>query len=252
MILEPTMPNLRRLSLPVLALAAVLSVGCTSEDQLRRVEQEVGDLKLEVFKLRQQVEDGNKLAATEHKSAEEARDQDRRFQADLQENLRQLKDTTRVLNNRMGDMRRAGSRPIVIETPGETPAAAVQAAEDERAFNAAVLDYNRGNYSLAAEGLKLFLKNYPQSAKRPDALFFLGLCFYNQKMFDQAQSSFERIIKDHAASPQFLPAKLKRGQCLLKQGLKPAAVKAFKELVDGFPDTPEARTAQQELSDLGL
>ena len=77
-------------------LAAILAVGCSSEDQLRRVEQEVGDLKLEVFKLRQQVEDGNKLAATEHKSAEEAREQDRRFQADLQENLRQLKDTTRV------------------------------------------------------------------------------------------------------------------------------------------------------------
>ena len=247
------MPILRRLSLPVLALAAALSVGCSSEDQLRRVEQEVGDLKLEIFKLRQQVEDGNKAAATERKAAEEGRDQDRRFQADLQENLRQLKDTTRVLNNRVGDMRRAGGRPIVIETPaGESPAAAAQAAEDERAFNATQMDYNRGNYSLAAEGLKLFLKNYPQSARRPDALFFLGLCFYNQKMFDQAQASFERIIKDHAASPQFLPAKLKRAQCLLKQGLKPAAVKAFKELVDGFPDTAEARTAQQELSDLGL
>jgi len=245
------MLTLRRLSIPVLALAAALSVGCSSEDQLRRVEQEVGDLKLEVFKLRQQVEDGNKAATTEQKASEEARGQDRRFQADLQETLRQLQDTTRVLNNRMGDMRRGSSRPVVIETPGQGPVA-VQSSEDERAYNAAVLDYNRGNYSLAAEGLQLFLKNYPQSAKRPDALFFLGLCFYNQKMFDQAQSSFERIIKDHAASPQFLPAKLKRGQCLLKQGLKPAAVKAFRELVDGFPDTPEAHTAQQELSDLGL
>ncbi len=245
------MPILRRLSIPVLALVAALSVGCTSEDQLHRVEQEVGDLKLEVFKLRQQVEDGNKAASTEQKAAEESRGQDRRFQADLQETLRQLQDTTRVLNNRMGDMRRGATRPIVVEIPGEPPVT-VPSPEDERAFNAAVLDYNRGNYSLAAEGLKLFLKNYPQSAKRPDALFFLGLCFYNQHMYDQAQAAFERIIKDHAASPQFLAAKLKRGQCLLKQGFKPAAVKAFRELVDGFPDSPEAHTAQQELSDLGL
>ena len=63
---------------------------------------------------------------------------------------------------------------------------------------------------------------------------------------------FDRIIKEHAASPQFLPARLKRAQCLLKQGLKPAALKAFRELVDGFPGSAEARTAQQELSDLGL
>ena len=245
------MPILRRLSVPVLALLAVFSVGCSSQDQLRQVEQEVGDLKLEVFKLRQQVEDGNKAASTEQTAAKEARGQDRRFQADLQETLRHLQESTRVLNNRMSDMRHGTSRPIVVETPGEPPVM-VQTAEDQRAFNAAVLDYNRGNYSLSAEGLKLFLKNYPQSAKRPDALFFLGLSFFNQHMYDQAQASFERIIKDHAASSQFLPAKLKRGQCLLKQGLKPAAVKAFKELVDGFPDTPEAHTAQQELSDLGL
>ena len=234
----------RAMMLPT--LAALLAVGCGSEDQLRRVEQEVGDLKLEVFKLRQQMEDGNKRAEAEQKAAQESRAQDRRFQADLQESLRQVQDTTRVLNNRLNSLPRGGSRPA------EAVAPAAQASEDERAFNAAVLDYNRGNYPLAAEGFNLFLKNYPQSAKRPDALFFLGLSHYNQRAYDKAQQAFDRIIKDHAASPQFLPAKLKRAQCLLKQGLKPAAVKAFRELVDGFSGSAEARTAQQELSDLGL
>ncbi|HJV39623.1 MAG TPA: tetratricopeptide repeat protein [Geothrix sp.] len=228
-------------------LAAILAVGCSSEDQLRRVEQEVGDLKLEVFKLRQQVEDGNKRAEAEQKAAQEARGQDRRFQADLQESLRQVQDTTRVLNNRLNSMPRGtAARPAAAESQ---PA---QVSDEERAFNVAVLDYNRGNYPLAAEGFNLFLKNHPQSAKRPDALFFLGLSHYNLRAYDKAQQAFERIIKDHAASSQFLPAKLKRAQCLLKQGLKPAAVKAFRELVDGFSGSAEARTAQQELSDLGL
>jgi len=235
----------RTMMLPV--LAALLAVGCGSEDQLRRVEQEVGDLKLEVFKLRQVVEDGNKKAQTDQQAAAEARTQDRRFQADLQESLRQVQDTTRVLNNRLNSPGKGVSRIVAEPQP-----AATTVAEDERAFNAAVLDYNRGNYALAAEGLDLFLTTYPQSAKRPDALFFLGLCQYNLRAFDKAQPAFERIIKDHAASPQFLPAKLKRAQCLLKQGLKPAAVKAFRELVDGFSGSAEARTAQQELSDLGL
>jgi len=229
------------------ALAALLAIGCGSEDQLRRVEQEVGDLKLEVFKLRQSVEEGNKKAQADQQAAAEARGQDRRFQADLQESLRQVQDTTRVLNNRLNSQPKAQSRPTA-----EPQAPSATAAEDERAYNAAVLDYNRGNYPLAAEGLELFLKTYPQSVKRPDALFFLGLCHYNQRAFDKAQAAFDRIIKEHAASPQFLPAKLKRAQCLLKQGLKPAALKAFRELVDGFPGSAEARTAQQELSDLGL
>jgi len=229
------------------ALAALLAIGCSSEDQLRRVEQEVGDLKLEVFKLRQSVEEGNRKAQADQQAAAEARNQDRRFQADLQESLRQVQDTTRVLNNRLNSQPKGPTRPVA-----EPQAPAATAAEDERAYNAAVLDYNRGNYPLATEGLELFLKTYPQSAKRPDALFFLGLCHYNQREFDKAQAAFDRIIKEHAASPQFLPAKLKRAQCLLKQGLKPAALKAFRELVDGFPGSAEARTAQQELSDLGL
>ncbi|MDP1831373.1 MAG: tetratricopeptide repeat protein [Geothrix sp.] len=238
--------TLRTMMLP--ALAALLAIGCGSEDQLRRVEQEVGDLKLEVFKLRQTVEEGNKRAQADQQASTEARGQDRRFQADLQESLRQVQDTTRVLNNRLNSQARGGSRPA---GDAHQPVAAT-AAEDERAFNAAVLDYNRGNYPLAAEGLDLFLKTYPQSSKRPEALFFLGLCHYNQRVYDRAQMAFDRIIKDHAASPQFLPAKLKRAQSLLKQGLKPAAVKAFRDLVDGFSGSPEARTAQQELSDLGL
>jgi len=235
----------RTMMLP--ALAALLAIGCGSEDQLRRVEQEVGDLKLEVFKLRQSVEEGNKKAQSDQQAAAEARTQDRRFQADLQDSLRQVQDTTRALNNRLGSMpaAKAGSRSGVEPQP-----AAV--GEDERAFNAAVLDYNRGNYPLAAEGLDLFLTTYRLSVKRPEALFFLGLCHYNQRAYDKAQVTFDRIIKEHAASPQFLPAKLKRAQCLLKQGLKPAAVKAFQELVDGYAGSAEARTAQQELSDLGL
>jgi len=227
------------------ALAALLAVGCGSEDQLRRVEQEVGDLKLEVFKLRQAVEDGNKKAQSDQVASAEARSQDRRFQADLQDSLRQVQDTTRALNNRLNSQPKAANRPAAEPQPSTV-------AEDERAFNAAVLDYNRGNYPLAAEGLDLFLNTYRQSAKRPEALFFLGLCQYNQRAFDKAQAAFDRIIRDHAASPQFLPAKLKRAQCLLKQGLKPAAVIAFRELVDGFSGSAEARTAQQELSDLGL
>ena len=227
------------------ALAALLAVGCGSEDQLRRTEQEVGDLKLEVFKLRQAVEDGNKKAQSDQVASAEARSQDRRFQADLQDSLRQVQDTTRALNNRLNSQPKAANRPAAEPQPSTV-------AEDERAFNAAVLDYNRGNYPLAAEGLDLFLNTYRQSAKRPEALFFLGLCQYNQRAFDKAQAAFDRIIRDHAASPQFLPAKLKRAQCLLKQGLKPAAVIAFRELVDGFSGSAEARTAQQELSDLGL
>lgn len=227
------------------------TIGCNSGEQIRKVEREVGDLKLEVFKLRKEMEDANKHADAEGAAAAEARNLDRRFQADLQETLRQLQESTRVLNNRMVDSARTG-RTAATSARAVDPAPQAALGEEEKSFGAAILDYNRGNYTLAADSLELFLKGSPSSAKRPDALFFLGLSHYNLKVYDKAQRAFEQILKEHSTSTQFLPAKLKRAQCLLKQSLKPAAVKAFKEITDGFQGTPEARTAQQELADLGF
>lgn len=236
--------RIRRLIACVVLMGA--TVFASTGDELKKLQLEVNDLKVEVFRLRQQVEDANVKAEAERVAAAEARTLTRRFQADLQELMRQLQDTTRILNNRLG------SAAVGAPKAGGTPVAPNPASDDEKAYNTAVLDYNRGNYSLAAESLGLFLKSNPQSPRKPDALFFLGLSYYNQKIFDKALQTFDQILRDHASSSQFLPAKLKRAQCLAKQGLKAAAVKAFKEITDGFRGSPEARTAQQELTDLGF
>ena len=243
-----------RTMVATLSLAGLLvCVGCTSEDKVKKVEDQVTDLKIEVFKLRTQMEDANRKADDDRAASGVARSQDRRFQADLQETMRQLQDTTRALNNRLGDAAAQRKAPVSTKgTQGNQDEAASPSSDDEKAFNASVLDYNRGNYPLAADGLTLFLKTHPQSPHGPDALFYLGLCSYNQKAYAQAQPSFERILKEYANSNQFLPAKLKRAQCLLKQGLKPASIKAFKDITDNFPGSPEARTAKQELEDLGF
>lgn len=246
------MRNHQLITAALVGIGLLGTIGCNSGEQIRKVEQEVGDLKLEVFKLRKEMEGANKFSEAERSAAAEARNLDRRFQADLQETLRQLQESTRILNNRLGDPARTvrtGTSPV---RTGQDPVPQPALSEDEKSYGAAILDYNRGNYTLAAESLELFLKGHGSSARRPDALFFLGLSHYNQKVYDKAQRAFEQILKDHASSAQFLPSKLKRAQCLLKLGLKPAAIKAFKEITDGFQGTPEARTAQQELADLGF
>ena len=235
----------RILALP--AALALLTIGCASDDQLARVEQEVGDLKVEVFKLRQQAEEQNRKADAESQAASQFRDEDRRFRADLSESLRQIQYNTRTLGNRVTTLSRQDAP--AAQAPA-TPAA--PAGDDEKAYNAAMLDYNRGSYGLAADGFGLLVKTYPQSPRKADALFFMGLCQYNQRAYDKAQAVFEQIIRELPTSSQFLPAKLKRAQCMERLGLKAAAVKALQELVTGFPGTAEARTAKQELSDLGL
>ena len=230
-----------------LALSALMTIGCASDDQMARVEQQVGDLKVEVFKLRQQAEEQNRKADAESQAASQFRDEDRRFRADLSESLRQIQNNTRTLGNRVSTLSQPSTAPAAAAATPQAPA-----GDDEKAYNAAMLDYNRGNYALASDGFGLLVKAYPQSAHKADALFFMGLCQYNQRAYDKAQAVFEQIVREMPTSNQFLPAKLKRAQCMERLGLKAAAVKALQELVNGFPGTAEARTAKQELDDLGF
>ena len=229
-----------------LALSALASTGCASDDQMARVEQEVGDLKVEVFKLREKVEEQNRKADAEDQAASQYRNEDRRFRADLSESIRQLQSSARAMSSRVPTVSRQEAAPASPSAP------AAPAGDDEKAFASAMSDYNRGNYTLASDGFGLLVKTYAQSPRKADALFFMGLCQYNQRAYDKAQAIFDQIIRQLPTSGQFLPAKLKSAQCMERLGLKAAAVKALQALVNGYPGTAEARTAQQELDDLGL
>lgn len=89
-----------KISIPLL-VAGILTLGCDSSEQLARVEREVGDLKIEVFKLRRQMEDTQEVSKNEQKSDQDYRTQGRRFQADLQSTLSELTEVTKALNARL-------------------------------------------------------------------------------------------------------------------------------------------------------
>jgi len=237
------------LGLALAALPLLLTVGCTQDEQLRRVEQEVADLKLEVFKARQQVEELNRRSESDRTALSESRSQDRRFQADMQETLLQLQDATRVLANRLKDAPASAGRGTVAGAATPTTASTAGGTE-EQAFNAVLLDYNKGNYALAIESLEHFLASNPKSPKRADAHYYLGFSHFHMKAYDRAIRAFDRLIRDHPGSELFLSAKYKRASCQLKMGLKAAATASLQEIIKNFPDTPEARNAQQDLTDL--
>jgi tol-pal system protein YbgF len=235
--------RIQPMTLTLACAVLVLGVGCNQQEQMKKVEQESGDLKIEVFRLRQQIEELNRRSESDRTALAEARSQDRRFQADLQETLRQLQDATRVLGTRLNE----GSTARRAVPPGGSPATA---GADEVTFTSLMSDYSRGNYALAVDNLENFLKSYPRSAKRPEALYYLGLSHYNLKAFDRAMDAFNRLAKDHPGTDFFLPARFKRAQCQQRMGLNAAAIASYKEIIENFPGTQEARNAQQELADL--
>jgi len=71
----------------------------------------------------------------------------------------------------------AESPTIVPGVPGITPTSA---------FNLAYNDYLNGKYELAVAGFQRFIKDFPGTSLTPNAHYWLGESYYNQKDYTRA------------------------------------------------------------------
>ncbi len=114
---------------------------------------------------------------------------------------------------------------------------------DYAAFQKALCSGFLGNNSTKLEGLNQFLKRYPKSSFRDDALFELGNTYI--KIDEQATGLqiYDRLVDEFATS-KFAP------RALLRQGLvhynanrNEEALTKLKEVVQKYPNTQEAKQA---------
>ena len=59
------------------------------------------------------------------------------------------------------------------------------------AFNLAYNDYLNGKYDLAVAGFQRFVKDFPGTSLTPNAYYWLGESYYQQKDYVRAIQSFE-------------------------------------------------------------
>ncbi len=94
--------------------------------------------------------------------------------------------------------------------------------------------YKDGVYQLAEEQFGKFLKQYPESARRINALFLQNECRYYQGRFDSAVQGFLQFVKLYPQS-KFIPdAQLRLGDSYLKLKKPTEAIAAYKTVLDQF------------------
>lgn len=84
-------------------------------------------------------------------------------------------------------------------------------------FEAAKSMYFDKNYAQATRALENYLKSYPQSSQRLDALYFLGDSYFQLGNKDQALAQF-KLLEREPASPQRLRAMQRIGNIELERG----------------------------------
>lgn len=115
---------------------------------------------------------------------------------------------------------------------------------DDGLFTQAVSDFNRGNYDLAKAQFSDFLQYSGDSARAPEAQYFLGAIAYNQGEFQEAASQFDLVLERYPVGVISADAQFKKGMSLSRLGDTEGAAAEFQKVIDQFPNSSVAPNAE--------
>ena len=158
----------------------------------------------------------------------------------------------------------AAVAPAIVD-PGADPAAAPGGVvppsptsvtpppnvSPQRTYDSAFSDYTAGQWDLAIEGFRTFLKYFPRHLNADDAQVNIGNALYSAGRFKEAVTEYQRVISDYPKTDSVPAAYYKLGLTYNQLKQPELARKAFEAVMQGFQGTPEATLAKQALERLG-
>ncbi|MCK4336570.1 MAG: tol-pal system protein YbgF, partial [Candidatus Aminicenantes bacterium] len=117
-------------------------------------------------------------------------------------------------------------------------------------YNMAHSDYLKGNYSLAIDGFKIYLEQFPDSPYADNALYWIGECYFSQREFNSSIEYFKQLVLDYPQGDKVPAAYLKRGISLMELENNKKALSVFKLLISKFPLEEETRIAQEKIKEI--
>ncbi len=244
-----------------LALVAVFVCGCYGAKTLRQpiaidnTETNVDTLLARQDRLQATVADLRARSARQEEML-------RGLRADTQTRMDELSESIGALSNRVGDTieRRTYNAPQTWRAPaaeppapapgdtvGTAPPASPGPAQTKAIYDAAYLDLNRGNYSLALLEFRDFLSKAPDSELADNAQYWIGECYYAQRDFKTAITEFSKVESDYPKGDKVPAAMLKVAYSQLQLDDRAAARASMRDLIRRFPKSDEATQARAKL-----
>jgi tol-pal system protein YbgF len=125
--------------------------------------------------------------------------------------------------------------------------AAGETAVVKRDYEIAWHAMEKRDYRLAISRFKDFLKRHPKSNLADNAQYWIGESHYGLREFDQAIIEFDAVRRRYPQGEKVPAALLKQGFAFAELGEKLNARLLLQEVVEKYPDTPEAGKAKVRL-----
>jgi len=126
-------------------------------------------------------------------------------------------------------------------------AAALNPAEQRKAYDQALELLKEGRYTEASTAFQAFLKTYPGSSYADNAQYWLGEVYYVTRKFKPALTEFEKVLTQYPGSTKTADARLKMGYIYYEQNNWAEARKILGQVVKDSPGSTSARLAQERI-----
>ena len=120
-------------------------------------------------------------------------------------------------------------------------------AAEQRAYDAALDQFKRGDFQGAITGFTAFVKTNPKSALAPSAQYWIGNAHFARKDYKAAIASQRQLLLAWPDSPKVPDALLNVASAQSELGDSAAARRTLEELVGKFPQSDAAAKAKQRL-----
>ena len=108
--------------------------------------------------------------------------------------------------------------------------------------------FNKRQYKEALKCFQDFSANYGTHRLAGNSLFWQGECSYQLSDYPAAVLAYQKVITDYPKNDKYVSSLLKQGMALSSSGNKDAAKVRWREIVNKYPNSPEAARAKKLLA----
>lgn len=130
------------------------------------------------------------------------------------------------------------------------PSTNLNPADEQISYMAAYSFVEKREFRKAELALQEFIQQYPQSGYTPNAEYWLGEVYLQQKNYSSAMAHFENVVNNYQSSNKHAASLFKLGVSLAENGQIQDAKIKYQAVIQQYPDSDTAKLAQQQLSKL--
>ncbi len=134
-----------------------------------------------------------------------------------------------------------------IGAASTAPPTVPASANEQRAYDAALDQFKRGDYAGAIAGFQSFVKTYPRSPLAASAQYWVGNAQFARKDYRSAIASQRQLIQLWPDSAKVPDALLNVASAQGEMGDNAAARRTLEELISKYPQSDSAVKAKQRL-----